>query len=133
MAFRSNKILISEHACLPSAEQHDRFGLQVFPYTTSLPLQLFNFLRFHLANEVKRKKCFVLFLTHEVVVVLKGDITQKGYEKKRQRLLGPYLNITNGSQPTPAAAGKIQQLSRLVFDCGVFRRSLVKFLVENLI
>lgn len=35
---------------------------------------------------------------------LKGDITQKGYEKKRQRLLGHFLNSNNGSQSQSAAA-----------------------------
>lgn len=43
---------------------------------------------------------------------LQGDITQKGYEKKRQRLLAPYTNLTkSGSHLTSATAqGKIFEI-----------------------
>jgi hypothetical protein len=61
-----------------------------------------------------------LFLTHEVivivVVVLKGDITQKGYEKKRQKILGPYLSISNGSQSAPAAGKRVFILFWRIFE-----------------
>lgn len=42
-----------------------------------------------------------------------GDITQKGYEKKRQRLLGPYMSViaaTNNNNGSAAGQGQSQGL-----------------------
>lgn len=62
---------------------------------------------------------FLIFLSFYV-----GDITQKGYEKKKQRLLGPYMsasvatNNNNGS----TSAGQGQSQGENFYNIKVFSR-----------
>ena len=39
-----------------------------------------------------------------------GDITQKGYDKKRQRLLGPYIPAATEATPPPPEPSGSQQV-----------------------
>lgn len=56
------------------------------------------------------------FQSHFIFFVLKtffflGDITQKGYEKKRQRLLAPYMSViaaNNNGNGSVAGQGQSQ-------------------------
>lgn len=61
---------------------------------------------------------FIIPLSH-----LLGDITQKGYEKKRQRLLAPYTSVSsvnkNGSQAVPT------QGNRGFLHLRIYRRFLI--------
>lgn len=97
---RSNNILIAEHAwCLSPIstryshvfEYHFRVIIQFSPILLSVE---------SIASRAWREH---FFLTVSLFSV--GDITQKGYEKKRQRLLAPYLSSgANGSQTAAATA-----------------------------
>ena len=57
---------------------------------------------------------FMFFCTQNLLFFLfLGDITQKGYEKKRQRLLGPYMSViaaNNNNNGSAAGQGQSQGL-----------------------
>jgi len=57
--------------------------------------------------------CNLLFL---IFVIILGDITQKGYEKKRAKLLSPYLS----SQQKPAGISDCTAITVFLDYCSTF-------------
>lgn len=45
----------------------------------------------HLIKLISKRKCCLTIPLYMTIFFFTGDITQKGYEKKRAKLLAPYM------------------------------------------